>query len=153
MIDSKRYLLGVRMADLLLSTNVLEMGRIKDQLFKITPTLKDVSSISESAESKTETCLAALEGYMENLNKKTDYFIQQREEAKAYLSQIDKPQYYSVLYKRYFEYDKESYRYKTLEKIAAEMNASRQYIDELHGKALKYLDDIMKGNLTKLDKA
>lgn len=150
MIDSKKYLLKIRMTDVQLSSNVNELGRIKDKLFKITPTLKDVSSFSSDVSSKTEACIAELEACVDRLNKRTDAFVMQKEEALRYLGMLDNPQYYNVLYKRYFEYNKTDYKYKTLQEIGEEMGSkSKQNIDKLHGKALQELDDIMK---VKVDK-
>lgn len=150
MIDSKKYLLKIRMTDVQLSSNVNELGRIKDKLFKITPTLKDVSSFSGDVSSKTEACIAELEACADRLNKRTDVFVMQKEEALRYLGMLDNPQYYNVLYKRYFEYNKTDYKYKTLQEIGEEMGSkSKQNIDKLHGKALQELDDIMKGKVDK----
>ena len=148
MIDSKKYLLKVRMTDLLLSSNVNEMGRVKDKLFKITPTLKDASGFSGDVSSKTEACIAELEACVDRLNKRTDAFVSQKEEALRYLGMLDNPRYYDVLYKRYFEYSPTDYKYKTLEEIGIEMGSkSKQNIDKLHGRALQALDDIMKGKV------
>ena len=150
MIDSKKYLLKIRMTDVQLSSNVNELGRINDKLFKITPTLKDVSSFSSDVSSKTEACIAELEACADRLNKRTDAFVMQKKEALRYLGMLDNPQYYNVLYKRYIEYNKTDYKYKTLQEIGEEMGSkSKQNIDKLHGKALQELDDIMKGKVDK----
>lgn len=149
MIDSKKYLLRVRMADLLLSSTVDEIGRINDQIFKITPTLKDASCFSSDTSSKIEMCVAQLESYVGRLNERTSEFIAQREEALRYLRMLDKPQFYDVLHKRYFEYSITDYKYKTFEEIGEEMGKSKQSVDKIHGRALQALDDIMKCKVDK----
>lgn len=145
MIDSKRYLSRVRTADLQAVAAADNLQAAKDLLFKITPTLDDVSSFSGDMKSKTEAARMKLELYMERQNRLIDRFVDTREEAIEWVNMlINNQQYYKVLVKRYFEYDRRTYKSKTFEEIAEEMGTSKQNIDQLHGRALKALDNLMK---------
>lgn len=150
MIDAKKYLLKVRTADLQVNANADDLQAAYDLLFRETPTLKDVSSIGGDMKSKTDEVLIKIESYLKRLNRATDRYINIREEATAHLSELScKPKYYQVLRKRYFEYNRSTFDYKTFEEIAAEMGMSKQNVDKLHGKALQALDEIIK----KVDKS
>lgn len=146
MIDSKKYLLKIRTSDLQVVADADNLQAAKDALFKITPTLKDVSSFSGDMKSKTDEMRLKMEVYIERLNHSIDRFVDIRDEATGWLNMlIGNQRYYKVLLKRYFEYDHKTYKYKTLEEIAEEMGTSKQNIDKLHGRALVELDRIMKG--------
>ena len=147
MIDSKKYLLKVRTAELKAVTDADELQAAKDILFKVTPTLQDVSSFGGEMKSKTEEAQIKVESYMKRLNRSIDKFVDIREEAKEWVNTLiaTNERYYIILRKRYFEYDRKTYKYKTLEEIAAEMGTSKQNIEKMHGRALVELDKIMKG--------
>lgn len=145
MIDSKKYLLKVRTADLRAVADADDLQAAKDMLFKITPTLKDVSSFGGEMKSKTEEARLKVEVYMERLSRSIDRFVDIRTEATERVNMLlANERYYKVLRKRYFEYNRETYKYKTLEEIAEEMGTSKQNINKLHGRALVELDKIMK---------
>lgn len=146
MIDSKKYLLKVRTADLKAVADADNLQAAKDMLFKITPTLKDVSSFGGDMKSKTEEAQMNVETYMERLNRSIDRYVDIREEATELVDKlISNERYYTILRKRYFDYDRKTYKYKTLEEIAEEMGTSKQNVDKMHGRALAELDRIMKG--------
>lgn len=146
MIDSKKYLLKVRTADLKAVADADNLQAAKDMLFKITPTLKDVSSFGGDMKSKTEEAQMNVEAYMERLNRSIDRYVDIREEATELVDKlISNERYYTILRKRYFDYDRKTYKYKTLEEIAEEMGTSKQNVDKMHGRALAELDRIMKG--------
>lgn len=145
MIDSKKYLLKVRTADLKTAAYANNLQAAKDMLFKVTPTLKDVSSLGGDMKSKTEEALFKIEEYMERLNRSIDKAVDIRDEATEWVDLlIANERYYKILRKRYFEYDRKTYKYKTLEEIAEEMGTSKQNVDKMHGRALAELDRIMK---------
>ena len=144
MIDSKKYLLQIRMIDVQINAKANELSCTHSLLFKITPTLKSVSSLGSDAKSKTDEMLTKIKDYQDRLNHLTDKYIDLREEAAEYLSLLNNPKYFDVLHKRYFEYSQVDYEYKTYEDIACEMGTSKQNVDKLHGKALLALDRIMK---------
>lgn len=145
MIDSKKYLLKVRTADLKAVADADNLQAAKDMLFKITPTLKDVSNFGGDMKSKTEEAQMNVEAYMERLNRSIDRYVDIREEATELVDKlISNERYYTILRKRYFDYDRKTYKYKTLEEIAAEIGTSKQNVDKMHGRALAELDRIMK---------
>lgn len=145
MIDSKKYLLKVRTADLKAVADADNLQAAKDMLFKITPTLKDVSSFGGDMKSKTEEAQMNVEAYMERLNRSIDRYVDIREKATELVDKlISNERYYTILRKRYFDYDRKTYKYKTLEEIAAEIGTSKQNVDKMHGRALAELDRIMK---------
>lgn len=145
MIDSKKYLLKIRTAELQAVAAANNLQAAKDLLLKITATMQDVSSFSGDIKGKTDEAYSKMETYMEHLNRSIDKFVNVRDEATGWLNAISGNQrHYQVLYKRYFEYDRKTYKYKTFEEIAEEMNTSKQNIDKLHGRALKELDEKMK---------
>lgn len=145
MIDSKKYLLKVRTADLKTAAYANNLQAAKDMLFKVTPTLKDVSSLGGDMKSKTEESQMKVEAYMERLNRSIDRYVDIREEATELVDKlISNERYYTILRKRYFDYDRKTYKYKTLEEIAAEIGTSKQNVDKMHGRALAELDRIMK---------
>lgn len=144
MIDAKKYLLKVRTADLQVTASADDLQSAYDLLFRVTPTLKDVSSIGGDMKSKTDNVLDKIELYIERLNRSTDRYIDIREAATSYLVKLSSQKHFAVLHKRYFEYDRKTYKYKTFEEIALEMGTSKQNVDRLHGRALLALDNLMK---------
>lgn len=147
MIDSKKFLLNVRTADLKVVAAANNLQAAKDMLFKVTPTLQDVSSFGGEMKSKAEEARMKVETYIERLNHVIDNYVDIREEATEWVNALiaTNERYYNILRERYFEYDRKTYKYKTLEEIAAEMGTSKQNIEKMHGRALVELDKIMKG--------
>ena len=135
--DAKKYLERIKWCDVMIDSKLEELGRLNDLVKKITPVMSDTSGNGSGNQDKLGETIAKIVDLKEEVNNDTDKFIDLKHEANALLEQIERPEYYQILHKRYIQY-------KSLEKIAGELNYSWRWVCKLHGRALQAFEKVMK---------
>ena len=136
-MTAKEYLNQVRKLDNLIDSKLSEVNNLKRAATSITATLKDVPARSEGTTSdKVGNSVAAIVDLEKEIDKEVVQLVELRGDILKTIQQLD-PMEYALVYKRYFQY-------KWWEVIADEMYYTRQWINALHKRALKNLEEILK---------
>ena len=139
MIDAKRYLQQIKLYDSRINTKLEELHHLKEMVLRITPTLKDdVVSGGGGSQDKLADAVTKIVDLEAEIDRDIDSFIDSRRLIVDTIDKLSNPDQIQVLHKRYVQY-------KTLERIACDMNMSYRNVCYIHGKGLQAVNEIMKG--------
>ena len=138
MIDAKRYLQQIQLCDSRINTRLEELHRLKEMVVRIMPTPKDNITSGGGSQDKLANAVAKIVDLEAEIDREIDYFVNARRKIVALIDKLSDPDQIQVLHKRYVQY-------KTLERIAYDMNMSYRNVCYIHGKGLQAVNEIMKG--------
>ena len=133
---AKKYLSRIRLYDARIESGLQELSDLEEMVTRITPVLKQDVVSSSSSQDKLGDTVAKIADLREKINRDVDAFVDLKEEALVKLRKVEKPEYYDILHKRYFEY-------QSLEQIAVSMNYTYRWIRRLHGRALQAFEKVI----------
>ena len=137
MSEAKDYLLKIRLYDTRIENGLQELSALEDMVMRITPVLKQDVVSSSGGQDKLGDTVAKIADLRDQINRDVDAFVDLKKEAAAKLAWVEKPEYFEILYKRYFEF-------KKWEQIAVEMNYGYRNVTKLHGRALQAFEKVME---------
>lgn len=133
----KSFLTQVELYDTHINHKMVEVERLYDLLYKVTPTLKaDVVQGSGNADPMGDT-VAKIVDLQNEINAEIDALVDRKKQINEMLDYVTDPDELAVLYMRYFEF-------KTFEEIAYELHCTYRNVCYIHGRALNTLAEIMK---------
>ena len=134
--EAKEYLERIKWYDVMIDSKLEELERLNSLVKRITPVMSATSGAGGGNQDKLGDTVAKIVDLRAEIDKETDSFIDLKREATSLLVQIGKPEYYQILHKRYIQY-------KSLEKIAGELNYSWRWVCKLHGRALQAFEKVL----------
>lgn len=137
MIGAKEYLMKIRLWDARIDASQRELDMLMAMVTRITPVLKDDVVSSSGNQDKLGDTVAKIADLRVKINRDIDALIDMKKAAYALLRGIERPEYYTILHKRYFEH-------QSLEQIAVDMKYTYRWVRRLHGRALQAFAKIMQ---------
>lgn len=119
----------IKKLDVLINSKLEEIESLKTLATKVNAPLNQERVQSSGSNDQLGECVAKIVDLQNEINDDIDAFINLKREVMRKIDSIDNSQYCDLLYKRYFEY-------KTWECVAEEMNLSREWVRNLHNRAL-----------------
>ena len=140
-MTAKEYLQQIRKDDIKINQIVKEIHDARERIIFISGIDYTKDRIQTSPED-TSGAMKAVEKWYDleiKLEKQIDYFVNEKQKIVGEIQGMEKQEHIEILYKRYFEYDKQSEHMdiKSFEQIACEINLSYIRTIHLHGEALK----------------
>jgi hypothetical protein len=146
MIGAKEYLMKIHLWDARIEASQRELDMLMAMVTRITPVLKDDVVSSSGSQDKLGDTVAKIADLREKINQDIDTLVDMKKVAYALLQKVDRPEYYTILYKRYF-------MYHSLEQIAVDMNFTYRWVRRLHGRALQAFAKIMQESVDECHKS
>lgn len=115
-----------------------EAARIRGLALKVTTTISGDVGGGCGSKDKIADAVARIIDLENEINEKIDDLILLKERLMNCINRLSKPEYITVLERRYFKYD-------PFHVIADEMGYSERNVGYIHGYALKELNEILKG--------
>lgn len=138
---AKYYLEEIEKYDRLMQNKIAEIKQLRCLATSVTAVLKPDKVQTSGAGDKVGHIVSLIVDTEAELQTIINHFFSEKTERIKLIEQLENPLEYTVLHKKYIQY-------KRFDDIAAEENYTLQYIYEVHAKALKKIDDMLK-NLTK----
>lgn len=136
-MTAKEYLSQLKYLDIKLNDKISERERLISLATKVTPSY----SADPVSTSGTPDKISNIVVMLQELEEDTEYtmakMVKQKRAILAKLESMDNYKYYQLLYKKYVEY-------KDLAVVAKEMVYSYRVIVNMHGKALKEFEKLIK---------
>lgn len=135
-MDTKKYLRQIHLFDVQLNNKIEQLDSLKDLTTKVTTTWKTDSVSGSGSQDRLGDTVAKIVDLEAEINREIDKYIDKKREICSVIEQVENTEQLQVLYKRYVEY-------KTLERIAVELNYSYRNICYIHGRALQAVTAIL----------
>lgn len=145
MIGAKEYLMRIRLWDARIEASQKEIDMLMAMVTRVTPVLKDDVVSSSGSQDKLGDAVAKIADLREKINQDIDTLVDMKKAALGLLQKVNKAEYYTILHKRYFEF-------QTLERISCDMHYSYRGINKLHGRALQAFDKILQESVEECHK-
>lgn len=138
MKDTKQFLKQVKSLDVRISAKIIELQAIKEKVTKITPTLSDTGGTGGGNSSdKLGAAVAKMIDLEREINLCIDEYVDKREYINNIINNLEDPDEYQVIHKRYFEG-------MTFEEIACALHMSYRNICYIHGRGLANVEKLRK---------
>lgn len=137
MVDAKEYLKQIKYLDARIDSMLDTLEGLKAQTVRITQTIKQDVVTGGGSQDRMAESIAKIVDLEEEINRKIDYFVDEKAKALRLLEKMRNPDYLLILQKRYIDY-------KTFEQIAQEMNYTHRWICKLHGRALQVFAKVLE---------
>lgn len=137
MTDAKAFLVRIQIYDAIIDSKIEEVQKLESMITKITPTLRDDAGSGGGFSDKLGDAVAKIVDLRNEINSYIDSYVEMKRETARVMEQLQDPDQYKVLYKRYFEG-------KTFETIACDMFMTYRNVCYIHGKALQEIEKILK---------
>lgn len=134
---AKEFLNNIRRINQEINQKLDEAYRIRCMAEKVTSIISDEPRAGGGVSDKVGTAAMKLIALSEEIDAKTDEYIDRRDEAERFINQITDPDYRLILKHRYFTD-------KTFEQIAVEMNYTWRHVHRMHVGALKAFKDVIE---------
>lgn len=133
----QEYLLQVKDSETRVDDLLEERARLKALREKITSSWSVDRVSGTHKQDKIGDITVKIEKIEAQLDIAVDFFVDKEREVRGVIDQVKNRDYGRILRKRYLNY-------KTWEQIACEMNFSYQWVCELHKRALKAVESVLK---------
>ena len=104
MTDAKAYLMQVELYDTHINNKLEELARLKELLRHITSSIKDVPVHGGGNQDKLGSAVSKIVDLENEINEKIDDLIWLKERLMNCINRLSKPEYITVLERRYFKY-------------------------------------------------
>ena len=134
-MTAKEYLQQIRNIDILIRNKQDEIKELEAKVgVKAISYESDGSKPASRNILRTEELMIKLVMLKDEMNHDVDTLIDKKREVMSVIDSLDNPDEVNLLYLRYL-------RYMKWEQIALEMNYSYKHVHNIHGKALKSIDE------------
>lgn len=145
-MNAKAYLMQIKQADIRINNKVAEKQALYAMATKVTPTLSSDKAGGVGSGYVTDKIgnIVAKIAYIETeINMMIDDYVNLKNRIIHEIELLEDTRYYNLIHKRYVQY-------KDFSVIAEEMNYNYQSIIQMHGKALKAFEKIIKENAKRI---
>ena len=124
-MDAKDFLKQVRRLDVLINNKQSEIDQLRSKAYY-------------TNSNNLQNLVAKIVDYENGLNKDIDLLIDKKKEVASVIDKLKDATMIDMLYRRYFQF-------QIWEKIALEMGYTYQALHKIHARALKEIQNILRG--------
>lgn len=135
MNDAKTFLQQIRLLETKINNKQAEKQRLRDRLYRTTPTLKPNAGTGSGSSDKlgdTTARIVDIEAEIRKYEAEKAYIV-------SVLNKIPNPDQLAVLHNRYV-------LYKSFKQISIDLQMPQRTVFETHRKGLQAVDEILKGD-------